>query len=59
MKKLGIMDEQVKIAMSKNCLDVLTIVLKEETQSKDIPCVEGMLSLIGMSKIDKAKWSKF
>ena len=55
MKEIGIPQDQIDIAMSCNCLDILTIIPKDEIKSKGIPYVKNAIESIDLSVDDKEK----
>ena len=57
--KLKIDEDQVDMAMEKNCLDILTITPKAEIKKKGVPCVKQVISTIEMTKEDEEKWELF
>ena len=59
MVKLEIDKEQVKCAMKKGVLDVLTVIPKSEIKSKGIPYVKSLIDELNLTKSDKQKWAKF
>ena len=44
ISKLDMDEEQVGMAMEKNCLDILTVILKHEIKKKGIPYVKNAIS---------------
>jgi len=59
MKKIGIDKEQIEMAMSTNCLDVLTIIPPDEVRSKGIPYVKQAIESANLTVEDRRKWEKF
>ena len=59
MKEIGIPQDEIDMAMQHNCLDILTIIPKDEIKSKGIPYVKNAIESIGLSADDKEKWLKF
>ena len=59
MKKLGISQEQIDMAIENNCLDILIIIPTNEIRSKGIPGVKIAIELLSLSTDDKVKWKKF
>ena len=55
IKKLKLYEEQLKIAIIKNYLDVFKIISKDETQTKGIPCAKDALLSAEMTKQDETK----
>ena len=59
MKKISIHKDQIEIAMSHNCLDILTTIPKDEIICKSILCTKEVIKSISLSDVDKDKCAKF
>ena len=59
MGSLGICKQQIKMAMSENCIDILCIIPKEEILKKGMPYVQDAIKSSGLlNKDDDKKWDK-
>ena len=60
MGNLGICKQQIKMAMSENCIDILRIMPKKEILKKGTPYVQDAIKSSGLlNKDDNKKWDKF
>ena len=60
MGSLGICKQQIKMAMSENCIDILCIIPKEEILKKGMPYVQDAIKSSGLlNKDDDKKWDTF
>lgn len=55
MGSLGIHKQQIKIAMSENCIDILCIALKEEILKKGMPHAQDAIKSSGLLNKDDNK----
>ena len=59
MKKLSVPKEQIRNAMSNNCLGILTATPPHEARSKGMPCAKAAIESMKPSSKDMMKWEKF
>ena len=59
MIQLGINKDQIHLAMSKGCIDILTIIPKDKIIDKGILHAQTAIESLDLSRPDKAKWNKF
>ena len=59
ISKLDISEEQVGIAMEKNCLNILAVISKHEIKKKGIPHAKNAVFQIELTAADSEKWEKF
>ena len=57
-KDIGIRDEQISMAMTKNVMEILTVIPRGEISIKGIPFVRSILEP-NLGAEDLEKWGKF
>ena len=55
MIQLGINKDQIHLAIFKSCIDILTIISKDEMIDKGILCVQASIESLDLSRPNKAK----
>ena len=55
MGSLGICEAQIKMAMTKNCIDILCMIPKDEILNKGMPCAQDAIKPSGLLNKDDEK----